>query len=159
VTERDRLLRLLRETISGSPFYGPSLAAALEGVSASMAARKPAVGHSIWEIVVQVSLEIRYSSALLLGTAAEWKAGETTWRAIDDESRAAWDAARDELGAATAAFVSTEETSSLDLGRPVPGYSISYYEMVAGSAQHVAYHAGQVMLLKRLSDPEDAAPG
>lgn len=149
--ERSRPSRLLSETTAGAPYYGPSLVAALDGVPADVAAQKPSQVHSIWELVAHISSELRYSSSLLLGRATAWMAGETTWLPIQDQSQPAWDSALVELREAAGALIAAVSDSSNDmLAQTVPGYSISFYEMIAGSAQHAAYHAGQIVLLKRL---------
>lgn len=141
----------LRRAYDGACWHGPPLRAALEGVTAAQAAAKhPPVTHSVWEMVNHLAawvevvvLRITEGRAVLEPAAGDFPpaaAGERAWAAalgeLDRQHRRLLDVVAG-LGAA-----------KLDV--LVPGKPYPVAVMLHGTAQHFAYHAGQIALLKKL---------
>ena len=143
------VLALLGEGYSRKTWHGPNLRQSLKGVSASLAARRPAPGrHNIWELALH-SAYWKYTvrrrieggkrgSFVLKGSnfftrPERGKATEAAWRAdlalLEREHRA--------LEAAIRRVLGTPRAKKL-----LP----SLY----GIAFHDIYHAGQIRLLRRL---------
>lgn len=148
---------LLAHTHGGDPWYGPSRAAALEGVSAADADEHPLAGaHSIRELVLHMTAWTNEVRARLAGAKAGLpKEGDWPTDAAADEQ--SWSAARAALDRAHDALASAVRASSAEaLARPVTdtrdaalGAGVSMAQMLAGLAQHDAYHTGQIILLRR----------
>jgi uncharacterized damage-inducible protein DinB len=158
--EIPRLLDQLRRAFDGNPWCGPSLLTNLEGTAAAQAAQYPIQNaHSIWEIVIHVTSwtvivrrRIADNKPLQLGDAEDWPAlpadlSETSWQAALADLR---DAQKQLLS-----FVETLSEEELDrtIGatfEPPQGDSYTAYQMLHGVAQHYLYHAGQIVLLRKL---------
>lgn len=128
----------LEQAFDGDPWHGPSFLKALDGVTAEIAARRPAGGaHSIVEIVRHVEA---------------WQ-GEVARRVIEGdwpepvEWAASLESLREPQEVLLAAVRSMAE-SRLDVRLEGSGYS--YAVMLHGQAQHLAYHGGQIVVLKRV---------
>lgn len=146
-----RLIVSLANAVNGKPYYGPSVFDALSGIEPEAAASK-SVGfaHSIWEIVAHIASELRYSGALLDGSASRWVAGATTWPRVSDTTPEAWGEMLTELRASHDALLARITACGSRLDEPLAGWPFSVGEMIEGSIQHVAYHVGQIVLLKQL---------
>ena len=150
---RDNLERAaaqVRDAVEGAPWYGPSLADALEGVTARRAAARPIPdAHSIWEITLHLTTWLTVPRLRLEGLVAEPSEPED-WPAVVDTSEAAWAGALERLRQSHRALL--DAVTALDPARltalvPGKGYSVDF--LLRGVAEHVAYHAGQIVLLKR----------
>jgi uncharacterized damage-inducible protein DinB len=154
----------VRRSVSGETWFGPSLAEVLAGVDAGRAAtRVDAVPHSIWELVTHVAVWARYS-AYRFGGGVPRELDEANWPPVTDATEIAWAAAQadaldacqraaDSLAALTdEALVGVDDTTPTDaMGDPV-----TLSRIASGLAQHVAYHAGQIALIKQLLAPRGA---
>jgi uncharacterized damage-inducible protein DinB len=140
----------LGRSLDGDSWQGPSIREILEDVRAAEAAAHPVAGaHSIWEMVHHVTAWIRAVRARTLGTITELE-GEADWPPVGDTSDVAWATAVADLRRAQAELVATLETlSDADLDGPVPNRDYDRAHLLHGLAQHHAYHAGQMSLLKR----------
>ena len=149
--EIERIARLLEQTFEGRAYYGPSVLAALENVSATTAERKPDGGaHSIWDLVTHLAAELRHARALLEETAVPWVEGQTTWPPRAATSATEWEQAVSALTAANRAMVhAVEQLDDAVLDKQLTQVRRTYYVMLHGTIQHNAYHAGQISLLKR----------
>jgi hypothetical protein len=150
MSEIARIARMLEQTFEGSPYYGPSALAALDGVTAELAARKPPwSAHSIWEIVAHLTAELVYARAVIAGTAGAWVAGETTWPAVTDASDAGWDRAIADLKRANRALVrAVKQLDDAILDRKPIRVRGPFYLMLHGTMQHTIFHAGEISLLR-----------
>lgn len=147
--ERDRIVSLLEQTFEGSSYYGPSVIKTLENVTVDVASRKPQwSAHTIWELVVHITAELNYARSVIEGTAGPWIEGETTWKAITDNSEELWQAAVQDLIKANRAFV--QVARGLDdaiLDKQPIRVRGPYYLMLHGVMHHSIYHSGQISLL------------
>jgi hypothetical protein len=143
----------LRRAYDGDCWHGPPLRAVLQGVTAEVAASKPPpLAHSIWALVNHLSAWVEVAVLRL----AEWRpvaapdAGD--FPAVTDTSAASWAAALDLLDRRHRRLL--DVVAGLDAARQdaiVPGKDYPAAVMLHGTAQHYAYHAGQIALLKKLA--------
>jgi uncharacterized damage-inducible protein DinB len=158
--EIPRLHDQLRRAFDGDPWCGPSLLTNLEGITAPQAVQYPIQNaHSIWEIVTHVAAwttivhrRIADNNLLQPSAAEDWPAlpadlSEISWQAVLTELRTA----QEQL----LAFAKTLPDDVLD--RPVgatfeprQGGHYTPYQMLHGVAQHYLYHAGQIVLMRKL---------
>lgn len=142
----------LRRAYDGDCWHGPPLREVLKDITAKTAAAKhPQLVHSIWALVNHL--------AVWIGVAAD---RITEWRSITepdagnfppvtDASEAAWAAALDDLDRQHRKLLNV--VAGLDaakLDAIVPGKDYPVAVMLHGTAQHFAYHIGQIALLKKL---------
>jgi uncharacterized damage-inducible protein DinB len=156
VAERDRLLDELRRAWDGDPWHGDPVRRVLEGITAQQAAVRPlAQAHGVWELVLHMTAWTREVTRRLRDRVArepedgDWPApgtGEGEWNAALD----ALARAHAGLVAAVAAFPPAELDRVVGDARDAPlGAGVTYAVMLHGIAQHHAYHAGQIALLKK----------
>ena len=150
MTSVARIVDQLNRSIEGDSWQGPSIREILDGVTASAAASHPVEGvHSIWELVHHVTAWIDAVHQRVLGNACELE-GEADWPPVRDTTERAWGAAFEALRRAQGDLVATLETfTDKDLDAAVPGRQYDRAHLLHGLAQHHAYHAGQMSLLKR----------
>lgn len=169
----DDLKTLLVENIQPRPrrsgwHGGPTPVGAVRGVSAAEAAWRPAPGRkSIWELALHIAywkyavrqrlqerLEGRREDARFPRSPANWP------RVPDVPDEKAWAADVALLKAEHERLLAT--VASVPLGRygetVNSGKRWTIGEMVVGIAQHDAYHAGQIQMLKRLWGVMGAVP-
>ena len=151
----DLLLRLLDQAYERRSWHGPNLRGSVRGVSAAVAAHRPAEGcHNIWEIVIHAAYWKYTVRRRLLGEkrgsfplkGSNWFARPVTL------SEAAWEedvALLDRIHWAMRESVAA--LSPRELGVTPTGSKVSNFDMIAGVAAHDVYHAGQIQLLKRLA--------
>jgi len=150
MTEVQRIADQLRRSYEGQAWHGPSLTEVLAGVTPEKAAAKPLPGiHSIWEIVRHVTSWAAVARRTVEGEAypvrlaapADWPEATNSWPAalaeLDREEKALIEAV---MGMTDARL---EETVTERKG-------YTFYVLLHGVVQHNLYHAGQVMLLKKL---------
>ena len=157
MTELDRLIDLMERVHGGDAWHGPSVLGALEGVTASMAAARPAEGaHSIWEIVAHLT-GWRREVARRAGGANARDPVEGDWPVVPDPTDGNWSATLERLQQSHAELVAAVRALKPDqLERhvgddrdPALGTGTSLYVTLHGLVHHDAYHAGQISLLKR----------
>jgi uncharacterized damage-inducible protein DinB len=149
--ETARMVQQMRQVVEGEAWHGPSLREVLQGLSAASAASRSIPGaHSIWEIMLHLRATQELMLRRLAGNAApltpveDWPAlpepdDDPAWRAtVEDFARG-----EEQLRRAVS------ELPEARLERPLVEGGSSAYDNVHGYVQHVAYHAGQMILLKR----------
>jgi len=157
MTERERIADELQRAWDGDPWHGSPVRALLDGVTAQQAAAHPIAGaHGIWELVLHMTSWTREVLRRLQdGIARDPQDGD--WPAVGETGDAAWRAAVQALGDAHAQVVAAvadlpEERMEAVIGeardRPA-GSGVSHAVLLHGLAQHHAYHAGQIALLRR----------
>ncbi len=156
MSEIDRIIDELRREHAGEAWHGPSLRQVLEGVAAAQAADRPlAGGHTIWELVLHITAWKNEVRRRLSGAPAadpqegDWpQAGETSeerWR----QALSAMERAQTELVADIRRLREERLDEPTSDPRAPGGRGVSYYVLLHGIAQHDAYHAGQISLLKK----------
>jgi len=151
VKTRELVLTLFKEGYEKKTWHGPNLRQSIKGVTAKQAAWRPGPGrHNIWEVMVhaaywkyavrrRIERGQRGSFALkghnFFARPEKGRATEAAWRAdkqlLEREHRA--------LRAAMVKALRTRR-------------SAPYLRQLYGVAFHDVYHAGQIRLLRRLSE-------
>ncbi|HEX5726887.1 MAG TPA: DinB family protein [Longimicrobiaceae bacterium] len=157
MTESERILDELRRAWDGDPWHGSPVREVLAGVTAAEAAARPLPrAHSIWELVLHLTAWTReVTRRVRTGVSREPEEGD--WPPVGDTGEAAWRAAlaaleeaNQELFAAVAGLRDGQVDEVLGEARDRPlGSGVPYGVMLHGLAQHHAYHAGQIALLRK----------
>ncbi len=157
---RDTVRTFLIENVQPRPgrrgwHGGPTPLGAVRGVSAAQAAWAPAPGRkSTWQLALHIAYwNYAVRRSLAGGTRAQFPRTPSNWPRVPatrDARHWALDVAllkteHEQLVAAIAA-VSVRRYSTV----PADGKRWTVGELIVGIAQHDAYHAGQIQLLKRL---------
>jgi len=135
----------------GPAWHGPGLLENLEGMSAKQAAARPfASAHSVWELVLHITVWTREVERRL-GGGAPGEPPEGDWPDLTAVTEDAWKAARAGL---RQAHLSLSETvrrfPEARWNTPVgDGKSDSYADTVLGALQHSGYHGGQIGQLRK----------
>src|SRR5690242_17302819 len=136
----------LHRAYDGDPWHGPSRRANLADVTAEAAARRhPALAHSIWEPVGHTSPGADGACRRPAGGRPVTRTQAENFPPVAGPSPATWAPTLGELDARVQAV--RELVSGLDparLGHNVPGKGYSVALMLHGTAQHLAYHGGQI---------------
>jgi uncharacterized damage-inducible protein DinB len=154
MSESARIGDELRRAFDGGAWHGDSLFEILRGVTASQAAAHPIEGaHSIWELVLHIAAWDGAVRRRMTGVAVKLSK-EKNFPPVTDTSDDAWQEAlayarrtHEELIEAVQKF------PRASLAKQVPGKQGAHYNfayMLHGVAQHEAYHAGQISLLKKM---------
>jgi hypothetical protein len=158
VNEPDRIRTQIERAFTAGAWYGPALLEVLSGVDARTAAAHPIAGaHSIWEVV----LHIRYGQQLMLnrvrGSVAKWDLS-ADWPGAEDVGEAAWRATLDELKRGEEELCRAVAGFPEDrLDAPAIPDAPSMHDNLQGYAQHHAYHAGQINMLKKAAAQSNLA--
>jgi uncharacterized damage-inducible protein DinB len=149
--EASRIAEQMRRVMVGAAWHGPSVLEALEGLPASAASAHPVPGaHSVWELVRHIDFTQRLLARRLKGedppaTDADF------FPAVSDTSEPAWNAAVAALRTQEEALCAAVATLGDDrLAAPITPSGGTVYETFHGHAQHNAFHAGQIRLLRKL---------
>jgi uncharacterized damage-inducible protein DinB len=157
-TRTSVLIDELHRAFDGDPWHGPSVTRLLTGLGAAQAMARPLPAvHSIAEIVAHMTVWVAEVRRRVSGhPAADPVEGD--WplpRAID---QAGWLAMHLELANAMARL--TEAVAGFPESRwddlvgdsrdPSVGTGLSYAQTVSGLVQHLAYHGGQIAVLRKL---------
>jgi uncharacterized damage-inducible protein DinB len=153
MSETTRIADQLRRAFSGDAWHGDSLLQILDGVTAAQASARPIPhAHTIWELVLHIAAWDGAVQRRLGGEALELS-DEQNFPPVKDISETAWRKAVDRVRQVHDELVhAVSEFSDARLGERVPskqGAHYTYYYLLHGVAQHEAYHAGQIALLKK----------
>ena len=142
---------VIRASVYGPAWHGPSVTDALKEVNAARAAAHPIPSaHSIWELLLHMNAWQQFVLDTAEGVDPPMLEGDENFPLVTDASEAAWEAAK-------RAFFSTADhliercasVSEDELARPVTQHQFSFKVMLHGIAHHNIYHAGQIALLKK----------
>jgi len=141
----------------GDPWHGASTEEMLAEIDAATAARRPIPGaHTIGEIVAHLTVWAREIARRFAG-AEPGSPPEGDWPRPAGATAAEWEAARTELSRAHAELVVAirrfpAERLSHAMGgvrNQAAGTGLSFEQTVHGVSQHLAYHTGQIALLRK----------
>ncbi len=151
----DILVRLLHEGYSKKAWHGPNLRGALRGMTAREAAWRPAAGrHNIWEIAVHCA----YWKYVVRRRILDEKRGSfpirgSNWFARPDGKPTAerWERDLELLADMHRLLLDAVSELPSEALQAIPrGSRVDTRSIIAGSAMHDVYHAGQIQLVKRL---------
>jgi uncharacterized damage-inducible protein DinB len=146
------LLTDVERSVAGGAWHGPSLTEAISGLSAEQAAARPIAGaHTIWELVLHVTGWMREVRQRFAGEVHSDPV-QGDWPAAAHITPKNWDAIRNALIAEVAALrFELPSFPAERLDEPIAeGRSDTFRQNLAGLAQHNAYHAGQIVMLRKL---------
>jgi hypothetical protein len=142
----------LRRGYDGDCWHGPPLREVLKGLTATKAsALHPLLAHSAWALVNHVAAWVEVVALRVIERRAITTPDAGDFPPVTDASEGAWTAALDNLDRQHRRLL--DVIAGLDAGRlneTVPGKDYPMAVMLHGTAQHYAYHAGQIALLKKL---------
>jgi uncharacterized damage-inducible protein DinB len=153
------LIDELHRAYDGDPWHGPSVTQILAGVTATQAEARPAAAvHSIAEIVAHMTSWVAEVTRRVQGHPAadpvegDWPVpralNETGWASM----RLALNNAMARLTEAMAGFPESRWNDKVGETRnPELGTGMTYQQTVLGLVQHLAYHGGQIAILKKLA--------
>ena len=160
--ETDRIAEIIGQAADGDAWHGPALQDAVTGVETEEAGARPVAGaHTIWEIVLHMTAWATEVERRLRERARPLDASDD-WPAPVPGEETGWVEARSALLDAHRRLRQTiREFPAGRLPEPVPGKveenANSFYIMLHGLAQHDAYHAGQIAMLKKAIAARTAA--
>ena len=151
MTQAESLADQIEKSIIGPAWYGPSLMEAINEVNAEDALFRLDEGsHNIWQQVWHLNNWIRVCHNRLNGKETPWLPEEEDWpstRALNEEE---WKRTKDTVLASHKEFVAAaRRVPDSKLNQQVPGKDYSVGFMLQGITQHVAYHTGQIVLVKK----------
>lgn len=149
--ELERIEEQLRRSLEGGAWHGPALSEALEGLTSDEAVHHPlGQAHSIWEVVLHLTSTYRLVLKRIGGDARPLTQ-EEDWPPTPEPTERGWEASLAALRSANRDIrraVLAFDPERLD--EPlVPGSAYSAHVQFIGLTQHDAYHAGQIILLRR----------
>ena len=141
----------IEKSITGPAWYGLSLVEAIKDVNAEQAlVRLDDSSHSIWQQIWHLNNWIAVFHNRLNGKEMAWLPEEEDWPSTKDLNEKEWKNTRDTVVASHKRFVEqARKLSDSQLNQQVPGKDYSFAYMLQGIAQHVAYHVGQIVLVKK----------
>jgi uncharacterized damage-inducible protein DinB len=147
-SEVSRIADQLRRVCDGEAWLGPSLKEVLSGVDEDSARRRPIPrAHTIWELVLHVTAWIRIARERLSATETRGHTDQENWPTMAgswQHTLTVLDREIDALEEAILAFPSER----LDEPAPAPEPQ-TFYILLHGVVQHIAYHAGQIGVLRK----------
>lgn len=149
--ERERIADQIRRSVNGDAWHGPSLGESLRGLSAEQALLPIVEGApNVWAYALHCLCWMRWTRDRVHGEIWSITPAED-WEPPSETSEKAWENVQAELkkeceALAEAVARLTEE----DLERTAPELNYTIGFMIAGVPQHNAYHAGQIMILRRI---------
>jgi uncharacterized damage-inducible protein DinB len=147
--ETERICKQMEQAVYGAAWHGACLVEVLEGVTAPMAAARPVDGlHSIWELLAHLSA----TQQIILDRIASGADSGEEWPGVPPVTDAAWQQAianfkdlEGRLRRAIAEFPDDRLPLVLKEG------GTSAYNNFHGNVQHLAYHIGQIAMLKKMA--------
>lgn len=153
-TKKLDLLDTLKRSFDGDAWHGPAVKDVLKGVSEQDAARQPpGRAHSIWAITLHIAAWTNEVARRLQGHEArtpaegDWPITGGSW---DEAIQRVFNARDNVLNIVDALSPEDLDTRNNDPRNAELGTGFSYTGLIEGLAQHNAYHAGQIMLLRRI---------
>ena len=151
------LIAEIENSVFGDPWHGWSVKKILEGITEQQAFSKPLPNaHNILELTLHMWVWSEEVTNRLKGNPpGEPEAGD--WPNAEDYKKDGWEEIKNKLYSSTKELVRTLKTfpeAKLDeivgpVRKPSLGTGYSFYATVLGVAQHNAYHAGQISILKK----------
>jgi hypothetical protein len=140
----------LKRASSGEAWHGPALMEILDGMDAGTAAAHPIpAAHNAWELVLHLTAWEQVINRRLHGHKATVSDADNFPR-VSDASEQAWQEAISSLRGTHDELIKTVlSLPESKLTETVPGKDYDVRFMLFGAVQHMAYHGGQIALLKR----------
>ncbi|MEM6347467.1 MAG: DinB family protein [Bacteroidota bacterium] len=152
--ETVRIAQQMRFAQGGAAWHGPNLEEILNEVDADMAAQYPIEGaHSIWELVLHIIAWREFGNKMLVGELTydpdkDMSLNFPPTPAVNAEN---WQQTLAQLRDSSVRL--SEKIKSYGdekLLEKVPIRAYDFYKLMHGIVQHDLYHAGQLILLKKM---------
>ena len=147
-----QLANHLKRTVTGPMWHGPSLDEVLAGVSHDVAAARPITSaHSIWELVLHVTVWSDIARARLKGEQINDPTPQEDWPPATVTTETAWMSAVERMRESYRALA--DDVKQLDdarLDEKLPGLEYTVSNLLHGVIEHGTYHGGQIALLKKM---------
>ena len=155
MSESTHIADELRRAFDGEAWHGDPLFKILKGVTAAQAAAHPIKNaHSIWELVLHMAAWDDAVRRRMSGVTVKLPPAKN-FPPVTDTSEAAWQKALAYVRETHLQLIAAvEKFPRVSWDKPVPGKTGAHYNfrfMLHGISQHVAYHAGQIAVLKKFS--------
>ncbi len=159
MTHNEAVERRLGEMFDGHAWHGPPVMMTLRDLTPAQAAARPVAGaHSIWELALHMDTWQRVVTRRLGGDNSEVGDAEN-FPAVPPPDQAAWAATLARLAEsddAIRAAVLSSDPAWLD--PTSAGFDERLYRNVLGAISHLAWHSGQIAILRRAQGLEATAP-
>lgn len=146
------LARIIQEGYGPGAWHGPDLRAALGDVSAELAFRRPSAGrHNIAEIALHHAYYVRSVRGQLSGLPLEPFAMEgDDWFSVSGDFLS-WPSVQEILDSEQQRLA--DVVGAIVAGRTKPVLTdTESFDLLLGITCHAIYHAGQIQLIKKMSD-------
>jgi uncharacterized damage-inducible protein DinB len=151
MSQTDLIVDQLKRAFDGEAWHGPALMEVLDGIDASTAAARPIPGvHSIWELVIHIAGWEKVVITRIVSGQAATLSDEENFGPMGKTTEENWRKAIQQLRDTHSEMIRV--VSALPEGRlrdTTPGKDYDLQFMLLGTVQHVAYHGGQIAVLKR----------
>jgi uncharacterized damage-inducible protein DinB len=141
----------LERSLRGGAWHGPALLQAVDGLDAAGATARPLPGaHTIQELVWHAAFWLDVGRQRIEGAPVAPLAPESDWPRGEGGAEERWRDALERLETAHKrlhALVLALPDERLD--DPVPGSDPTVRGLLLGLVQHNAYHAGQIVVLRK----------
>ncbi|HEY3429695.1 MAG TPA: DinB family protein [Cyclobacteriaceae bacterium] len=145
-SEAQKIIDILKHTFEKNAWHGPSVLEALEGVSSASIHNRIGNGNSIIELAAHMTAWRNFVTEKLKGN--------NSFDVTDDMNfpkGKEWKVVLHELNKSQADLIAAlEKTPDEKLTEVVPGRKYKFFTMIHGIIHHDLYHAGQIVLLKKL---------
>ena len=144
--EINNIIALLEKTFKGPAWHGPSIMETLKDISDKTAFNKISGSHSIVELVLHMTTWRNFTDKRLSGDNEYQVTDEDNFPKATD-----WGSAMNNLKQSQENLLSALRKFPEDkLFTTVPTRKYDFYTLLHGIIQHDIYHAGQIVLLKKL---------
>jgi uncharacterized damage-inducible protein DinB len=149
-----QLANHIKRTVTGPMWHGPALNDVLDGVSHHDAAARPIAGaHSIWELVLHVTVWADIARARLQGERIGDPPPADDWPPVGDATAAAWTSAVERMRESYRALAAdVKQLGDARLSENIPGLDYTVSNLLHGVIEHGSYHGGQIAVLKKAGD-------
>ena len=151
---KSELVDTLRRSFDGDAWHGPAVQDALKDITDTEAAKRPPGGaHSIWELTLHIAAWANEVARRLGGAKpgepqeGDWPITGGTWLEAKQRVMDARDRVMKIVDELTEEHLDKRVGGERDAAL---GTGFTYAGMIEGLAQHNAYHAGQIMVLRRI---------
>ena len=152
--ESVRLADQLERSFRGGAWHGPSLTEAIAGIEPEVASRRPSPeAHTILELVGHVGYWLAESRRRMPGAESTEPAAGEDWAPSHSDPADAWPkavAALEDAHRRLHAALLALDDESLDAA--TTGSDSTLRGTLLGLLQHNAYHAGQIVLLRKIAE-------
>jgi uncharacterized damage-inducible protein DinB len=151
---KQRLEKVIRRSVEGHAWHGPSVKESIAGLSAAQAAWSPAPNlHSAWKLILHLTAWMEEVTERLQGRHHnEPLRGD--FPGTGDITEENWGKAQEDLETALkgllAALEQFPDERLMERTVTEKGPGLPYFDVLAGVAEHNTYHAGQIVMMGRM---------